>query len=129
METPAGPWTVRLASTISDTPTGLLWDTEGLLVITYGFHVYAFEARTGVLRWSHRSGSPIVVVLASSRLPHVLVQAEVETFALEPDGQVGWRATHSDVVAGAELVGGQLVLTSFAGQVRALEARTGRAAG
>jgi hypothetical protein len=33
VETPAGPWTVRLASTISDDPAGLLWDTQGLLVI------------------------------------------------------------------------------------------------
>jgi outer membrane protein assembly factor BamB len=129
VESPSGPWTVRLASTISDTPTGLAWDTEGLLVIRYGFHVYAFEARTGVLRWSHRSASPVVAVLASSRLPHVLVQAEVETFAIEADGTVGWRATHSDVVAGAELVGGHLVLTSFAGQVRALDPQTGRSAG
>ncbi len=106
VETPAGPWTVRLASTISDDPAGLLWDTEGLLVLKYGFHVYAFEARTGELRWSHRSASPVLVVLGSSRLAHVLVQAEVETFALEPDGEVAWRVAHSDVVTEAELVGG-----------------------
>ena len=110
VETPAGPWTVRLASTISDEPAGLLWDTEGLLVIKYGFHVYAFEARTGELRWSHRSASPVLVVIGSSRLAHVLVQAEVETFALEADGEVAWRVAHSDVVTEAELVGGRLVL-------------------
>ena len=94
VETPAGPWTVRLASTISDDPAGLLWDTEGLLVLKYGFHVYAFEARTGELRWSHRSASPVLVVLGSSRLPHVLVQAEVETFALgaRRRGRVAGRA-------------------------------------
>jgi hypothetical protein len=126
VETPAGPWTVRLASTISDEPAGLLWDTEGLLVIGYGFHGYAFEARTGALRWSHRSASPIVEVMASPRLPHVLVQAEIETFALEGTGEVGWRVAHSDVVAGAELRGGRLVLTSFTGQVRALDPLTGR---
>ena len=127
VETPAGPWTVRLASTISDDPAGLLWDTEGLLVMKYGFHVYAFEARTGELRWSHRSASPVLVVLGSSRLAHVLVQAEVETFALEPDGEVAWRVAHSDVVTEAELVGGRLVLTSFDGQVRAIDPATGRA--
>jgi outer membrane protein assembly factor BamB len=129
VETPAGPWTVRLASTISDEPAGLLWDTEGLLVVKYGFHVYAFGARTGELRWSHRSASPVLVVLGSSRLPHVLVQAEIETFALEGDGEVAWRVAHSDVVTEAELVGGRLVLTSFDGQVRAIDPQTGRGAG
>ena len=128
VETPAGPWTVRLASTISDDPAGLLWDTEGLLVLKYGFHVYAFEARTGALRWSHRSASPVLVVLGSSRLAHVLVQAEVETFALEPHGEVAWRVAHSDVVVEAELVGGRLVLTSYDGQIRAIDPATGRSA-
>jgi outer membrane protein assembly factor BamB len=128
VETPSGPWTVRLASTISDDPAGLMWDTEGLLVMKYGFHVYAFAARTGELRWAHRSASPVLVVLGSSRLAHVLVQAEVETFALEPDGEVAWRVAHSDVVTEAELVGGRLVLTSFDGQVRAIDPATGRGA-
>src|SRR6187431_612300 len=40
-------WTVRLASPIYDEPAGILWDTEGLLVVAYGFRTYAFEARTG----------------------------------------------------------------------------------
>jgi outer membrane protein assembly factor BamB len=128
LETPSGPWTVRLASTISDEPAGLLWDTEGLLVVTYGFHAYALGARTGELRWSHRSASPIVAILGSPRLPHVILQAEIETFALEATGEVAWRVAHSDVVAGAELVGGQLVLTAFSGQVRALDPLTGRGA-
>lgn len=128
VETPAGPWTVRLASTISDAPAGLVWDTHGLLVVKYGFHVYAFTARTGELRWTHRSASPVLVVLGSSRLPHILVQAEIETFALEADGEVAWRVAHSDVVTEAELVGGRLVLTSFDGQVRAIDPRTGRSA-
>ena len=126
VETPSGPWTVRLASTISDEPEGLLWDTEGLFVIAYGFHAYAFEARTGLLRWRHRSASPIVTILGSSRLPHVLLQAEIETFALEADGEVSWRVGHSDVVAEAELIGGRLVLTSYAGLVSALDPATGR---
>jgi hypothetical protein len=82
VETPAGTWTVRLASTISDEPAGLLWDSEGLLLVTYGFHCYALGARTGELAWSHRSASPIVAVLGSPRLPHAILQAEIETFAL-----------------------------------------------
>ena len=126
VETPSGPWAVRLASTISDEPAGLLWDSEGLLLVAYGFHCYALVARTGELRWSHRSASPIVAVLGSPRLPHALLQAEIETFALEPSGEVAWRVAHTDVVAGAELVGGQLVLTAFSGQVRALDPLTGR---
>ena len=127
VDTPSGPWTVRLASLISDAPAGSLWDTEGLLVVKYGFHAYAFEARTGELRWSHRSASPLLVVVGSSRLPHVIAQAEIETFALRPDGEVAWRVAHSDVVTEAELVGGRLVLTSFAGEARALDPMTGRA--
>jgi hypothetical protein len=128
VDTPAGSWTVRLASVVHDEPAGLAWDTEGLLLVKYGFHVYAFEARTGALRWTHRSATPVLVVLGSSRLPHVLVQAEIETFALRGDGEVAWRAAHSDVVTDAELVGGSLVLTSFDGQVRALDPLTGRSA-
>ena len=129
VETPAGAWTVRLASTISDEPAGLLWDTEGLLVLKFGFHAYGLRARSGALAWSHRSASPILAVLGSSRLRHVLVQAEIETFALEADGEVAWRVAHSDVVTAAELVGGRLVLTSYGGQVRALDPATGRAVG
>ena len=126
VETPAGPWTVRLASTISDDPAGLVWDTAGLFVVKYGFHVYAFRSRTGELAWTHRSASPVLVVIGSARLPHILVQAEVETFALETDGEVAWRVAHSDVVTDAELVGGRLVLTSFDGQVRDVDPLTGR---
>ena len=57
-----------------------------------------------------------------------VVQAEIETFAIEPDGTVAWRIAHSDVVTAAELVGGRLVLTGFDGQVRALDPSTGRSA-
>ena len=128
VESPVGTWTVRLASTISDAPAGLFWDTEGLLIVKYGFHVYAFDARTGGLRWAHRSASPVLVVLGSSRLAHVIVQAEIETFAIEPTGEVAWRVAHSDVVAAAELVGGRLVLTSFAGEIRSFDPATGRGA-
>jgi len=129
VDTPAGPWTVRLASLISDDPAGMVWDSAGLLLVKYGFHVYAFDARSGELRWTHRSASPLVVLVGSSRLPHVIAQAEIETFALRPDGEVAWRVAHSDVVSEAELVGGRLVLTSFAGEVRAIDPLTGRSAG
>ena len=90
---------------------------------------YAFVARSGELRWHHRSGTPLVAVLASLRLDHVLVQAEIETFAIDADGTVAWRLAHSDVVTGAELMGGRLVLTSYGGEVRALDPSTGRTVG
>ncbi|HYM84415.1 MAG TPA: PQQ-binding-like beta-propeller repeat protein [Candidatus Dormibacteraeota bacterium] len=127
VESPVATWTVRLASAIFDRPAGVLWDTAGLLVVKYGFQTYAFDARTGEPRWEHRSRTPILAVLASPRLAHVLVQTELETFALEADGTVAWRAAHSDVVAGVELVGGRLVLTSYAGLLMALDPATGRA--
>lgn len=123
---PGGAWSVRLASTIYDEPTALHWDSEGLLVVRYGFHCYGFEARSGALRWIHRSASPIIGLFGSPRLPHVIVQAEIETFALEPDGSVAWRIGHSDVVAAAELVGGRLVLESYGGQRAVLDPRSGR---
>jgi outer membrane protein assembly factor BamB len=126
LEGPRGAWTARFASTIYDEPRALHWDSEGLLVVAYGFHTYGIEASSGETRWTHRSATPIVALIGSSRLPHVVVQAEIETFAIEPDGTVGWRIAHSDVVTAAELVGGRLVLTSFAGEVTALDPRTGR---
>jgi hypothetical protein len=125
---PGGIWTVRLASTIYDEPAGLVWDDASLFVIKYGFHTYGFESRSGALRWSHRSASPLIAVLGSPRLPHLLVQSEIETFAIEPDGAVGWRIAHSDVVAEAALVGGRLVLTSFGGLASAIDPLTGRLA-
>ncbi|MCC6383032.1 MAG: PQQ-binding-like beta-propeller repeat protein [Dehalococcoidia bacterium] len=129
VDTPAGAWTARLASPIFDQPAGVLWDTEGLLVVAYGFMTYAFEARTGGVRWSHRSATPLLGAFASSRLDHVVVQSELETFAIEADGEVAWRVAHSDVVVGAELVGGRLVLTGFSGQQAALDPATGRTTG
>ena len=65
-------------------------------------------------------------MLGSPRLPHLVVQSEIETFAIEPDGTVGWRIAHSDVVASAALVGGRLVLTSYGGQASAIDPLTGR---
>lgn len=129
VDTPAGPWTARLASPIFDQPAGVLWDSEGLLVVAYGFMTYAFEARTGSLRWSHRSGTPVLGAFASARLDHVVVQSELETFAIEGDGAVAWRVAHSDVAVGAEMVGGRLVLTSYSGQQAALDPATGRSLG
>jgi outer membrane protein assembly factor BamB len=126
---PAGAWTARLASTIFDEPAGLLWDDHALFIVKYGFHTYAFEARTGELRWSHRSATPLLAVVGSPRLPHVVAQAEIESFALEADGTVAWRVAHSDVVTQVELIGGRLVLTSFGGQVTALDPSTGRPTG
>ena len=97
--------------------------------MSYGFHTYGLDAASGELRWEHRSATPIVALLGSPRLGHVLVQAEIETFAVEPDGTVGWRVAHSDVVTAAELMGGRLVLTGFDGQVNSLDPSTGRSAG
>jgi hypothetical protein len=125
---PVAAWTVRFASTIYDDPAALYWDTHALLVVKYGFHTYALDARSGDLRWQHRSATPILAVLGSSRLAHLLVQAELETFALDADGSVAWRVAHSDVVTAAELVGGRLVLTSFGGQRLGLDPVTGRSA-
>ena len=125
---PADSWTVRLASPIFDEPAALVWDDAGLLVVKYGFLTYAFDARSGGLRWSHRSASPLLAILGSPRLPHVLVQSEIETFAIEADGTVGWRIAHSDVVAEVTLVGGRLVLTSYTGQATAIDPLTGRIA-
>ena len=124
---PAGAFTVRFASTINDTPSAIHWDTAGELVVRYGFHGYGIDARSGELRWSLRSATPLVALLASSRLRHVLLQAELETFAVEADGTVAWRIAHSDVVVGAELLGGRLVLTAYGGGRNVLDPATGLA--
>jgi hypothetical protein len=126
---PAGAWTARFASTINDEPAAQLWDTAAQLVVKYGFHGYGLDARTGARRWVHRSATPLLAVFASSRLRHVILQAEVETFAIEPDGTVAWRIAHSDVVTEASLIGGRLVLTGYGGGVNAIDPATGRAAG
>ena len=89
VEGPTATWTARFASPIHDEPAGLLWDTEGLLVVKYGFEVYALDARTGELRWHHASRTPVVATLGSSRLSHVIAQTEIETVALDATGAVG----------------------------------------
>ena len=121
VEGPAGAWSARFASTISDDPAALLWDTAGLLVVKYGFLVYGMDARTGALRWTHRSATPLIAAFGAPRLDHVVIQAELETFAVDAEGEVRWRVAHSDVVTEADLVGGRLVLTSFGGQLTSLE--------
>lgn len=129
VEGPLGAWTARFASTVFDEPSAVLWDVPGLLVVKYGFRAYALDARTGEARWTFASATPLVAVLASSRLDHVIAQGEVETTALDERGESVWRVAHSDAVAEAELVAGRLVLTGWSGAVQALDARTGRAAG
>jgi outer membrane protein assembly factor BamB len=84
------------------------------------------SSRTNRERFDHRSATPIIGLLGSPRLAHVIVQSELETFAIEADGTVAWRVAHSDVVTAAELLAGRLVLTSFSGQVTALDPATGR---
>lgn len=126
---PAGAWSVRLASTLNDEPTAQLWDTAGQLVVKYGFHSFGLDARTGARHWGHRSATPLLAVFASPRWRHVVLQAELETFALEADGTVAWRIAHSDVVVEAALIGGRLVLTGYGGGVNALDPATGRATG
>ena len=125
---PAGSWSTRFASTINDEPVAQLWDTAGQLVVKYGFHGYGLEARTGAPSWIHRSATPLLAVFASSRLRHVILQAELETFAIEADGTVAWRIAHTDVVTAATLVGGRLVLTAYGGGVNAIDPSTGRVA-
>lgn len=129
LEGPRGAWSARFASLIHDEPRAFHWDTAGLLVVAYGFHTYGLDVATGDARWDHRSATPLIALLGSPRLAHVLVQSELETFAIEPDGDVAWRVAHSDVVTAADLLGGRLVLTSFDAQVSALDPVTGRSDG
>jgi outer membrane protein assembly factor BamB len=126
---PGGAWTIRLASRIYDEPSGLAWDTAGLVVVRYGFHVYGLHGRSGELAWSHASASPVTSLHGSSRLDHVIAVAEIETFALAADGAIVWRVGHSDVVSSAELIGGHLVLTDYTGQMVTLDPRTGATVG
>ena len=63
----------------------------------------ASRSRRARPRWDHRSATPIIALLGSPRLAHVIVQSELETFAIEPDGTVAWRVAHSDVVTAADL--------------------------
>ena len=126
IEGPLGKWTARFASPVFDDPAGMLWDTQAQLVVKYGFRVYGFASRTGELLWSYLSGTPVVAVLGSPRLDHVIVQSEVESLALDAAGEVRWRVAHSDVIAAAEMLAGQLTLTSYGGDVVALDPVSGQ---
>lgn len=128
VESPAGGWTARFASPIHDEPQGALWDSAGLLLVKYGFRLYALAPRTGALAWTYDSATPALAVLASTRLDHVILQTEVETIALRGDGSVAWRAAHGDVIVEAQLVAGRLDLTTYGGQHVYLDAASGRAA-
>jgi outer membrane protein assembly factor BamB len=128
VEGPLGAWTARFASLVYDEPQGVLWDTTGLLLVKYGFRLYALGARTGELAWSHRAGTPVVAVLCSPGLEHCLLQSELETFALDARGGQRWRASHNEVVTDAQLVGGRLVLTSYGGRLLTLDPVSGHSA-
>ena len=127
VEGPLGSWSVRLASLVYDEPEGAVWDTPGLLLVKYGFHLYALGGRTGELVWSHACSTPVIAILTSPRIDHALLQSEIETLALRPDGQVTWRAAHSDVIVAARLSAGNLLLQTYGGQQIVLDARSGRA--
>ena len=121
---PGRPASPRSSTTSRGRSTGT---PTGLLVVAYGFHTYGLEVDSGEAPLGPPVGdaarSPC---FGSPRLAHVIVQSELETFAIEPDGTVAWRVAHSDVVTAADLLGGRLVLTSFDGQVSALDPATGR---
>lgn len=128
VEGPGGSWTARFGSVVFDEPQGVLWDTAGLLLVKYGFHLFALRSRSGELAWTYGSGTPTLAILASSRLEHVLLQTELDTIALRENGEVAWRAAHSDVITEAQLIAGRLDLTTYSGQHVYLDARTGQAA-
>lgn len=129
VETPGGAWAVRLASRLFDVPRLLAWDEAGLIVVAYGFVTYGFATRTGELRWTHRSGTPIVAALGVPRLGHVIIQSEIDTFAIDGQGAVTWRVPHADVVTGAMLIGGGLAVSSYGGQVVMLDPKSGKTRG
>lgn len=128
VESVGGPWTARFASPIYDEPQGAFWDSAGLMLVKYGFVLYALRPRGGELAWTHSSGTPALAVLSSTRLDHVLLQTELETFALRADGGVAWRAAHDEVVVGAQLIAGRLDLTTYTGAHVYLDATSGGAA-
>ncbi len=46
-----------LASPVFDEPQGVLWDSAGLLLVKYGFVLYALVARTGELSMESRAAA------------------------------------------------------------------------
>lgn len=123
---PAGAWSAAFDSPIFDEPEGFFWDATGLLLVKFGFSVHALQARTGEVGWVHRSPTPVLSVMGSVRLPHVLIQSELETVALQEDGSPVWRVAHSDVVTEATLIGRRLVLTGYAGPFPPMDPLSGR---
>ena len=99
-----------------------------MLLVKYGFVLYAFNGRSGDLAWSYVSGTPTLAILASTRLDHVVLQTELETIALASNGEVIWRAAHNDVITDAQLIAGRLDLTSYGGSHLYLDAKTGQSA-
>ena len=127
IEGPLGTWSARFASLVYDEPAGALWDTPGLLLVKYGFHVYALGSRSGELVWSRACSTPVIAVITSPRLDHALLQTELETLAVRTDGEVAWRAGHADVIVAARLVAGSLLLDTYGGQQVVLDSRSGLA--
>ena len=96
---------------IHDEPRATYWDTAGSARRRVRLPHVRARLRPGEPAWDHRSATPIIGLFGSPRLDHVVVQAELETFAIESDGTVAWRVAHTDVVTAAEFIGGRLVLT------------------
>ena len=129
LEGPRGAWTARFASLIHDEPRGLLWDTRrpARRRLWLPYLRARGRDRRGALgpplgdaggradRFLH--GSPTSSSSRSSR------RSRSSRTARSRGG-----SPTRDVVTAAELVGGRLVLTSFGGQVSALDPATGRAA-
>ena len=88
VDSPGGPWTVRLASLIYDEPAAVVWMTNALLVVKYGFldvRVRGTNGRASLVRTGRRRR----LLVGHGRrplLPHALCRDEIETFALEADG-------------------------------------------
>ena len=84
VETPGGPWAVRLASPIFDEPIGVPVGRAGPAGRRLRLpHLRASPpgpaSCAGAIARIRRSSR----ILGSSRIPHVIVQAEIETFAIE----------------------------------------------
>ena len=93
LEGPRGAWTARFASTIYDEPRALTGTRPACWSWPTGSTRSAWTSTTGEARWEHRSATPLIALFGSSRLAHVLVQSELETFAIEAgrDGRLADR--------------------------------------
>ena len=109
VEGPLGCWTARFASPIFDAPRGRPRGTRhGLLVVRYGFVAVRARGTDGraalVARERHADGRRS---WPRRDWTTCILQTELETIALRPDGTVAWRAAHSDVITEAQLVAGR----------------------